>query len=172
MGYFKGLVDINFKIDDKGRTLFYPWGVLGRGYIVPNKSKEHQIKRFKIIYHIISIPCMSFIAVAILAGWTKGLIFVFIFPLCYYLGTVLLLKWLPIVSDTKLGIKESYINSSKSHSAITLWLMLICSVLLIFAGIIVIVFDKTAWLIGSICILFFGVCACVVGYMIKTRKTP
>ena len=38
MGYFDGLTDGVFKTDSEGKFLFYPWGVPGKGYILPDDS--------------------------------------------------------------------------------------------------------------------------------------
>jgi len=171
MGYFNGITDSNFKTDDKGRILFYPWGVLGKGYILTDDSIKRKIRRFKKRYHIISLPCLATIAVVVLTGWVECLILFPIFPLWYWFKTAQLLKGAHFVTDTKFGLKESYTFSSKSHNIVTLWLMLIVSVLFTLAGIIVFIFDKSAWLFGVICILFFGACSCAIGYMIKVKKT-
>lgn len=169
MGYFEGLTDINFKTDDEGKTLFFPWGVIGRGYVLPDESKKQQIRRFKRIYHVISIPCMGTIAIAILGGWFYCSVLILIFPLWYFLGTTLLLKGLPLAYDSKLSIKESYANSSKAHNIKTLWLMLFFSVLFVLAGVVIFLFDKSTWFLSLICILFFGTSGCGVGYMIKNH---
>jgi hypothetical protein len=33
MGYFDALTSSSFKKDESGKTVFYPWGVLGKGHI-------------------------------------------------------------------------------------------------------------------------------------------
>ena len=170
MGYFNGITDIYFKTEDKGRTLFYPWGVFGRGYILPDESKRQKIREFKKRYHMVSIPCFATIAVAILYGWVGCFIIIPIFPLWYFFRTAQLLKGVPSVTGTKMGLKESFEISSKSHNIIILWLMLIVSVLFTIAGIITFIFDKSAWPLGLICILFFGAAGCAIGYMIKAKK--
>lgn len=170
MGYLKGITEINFKTDDEGRTLFYPWGFLGKGYLLPDEAKIEKIKRYKKIYHIITIPCISILAVSILGGCVYCFAIMLIFPLLYFGGTAMLLKGVPFVPDTKLSFKESYENSSKAHNICTLWVMLACSILFTLAGVILIFLDKTSWVIGLICILFFGACSCVFSYMIKVKK--
>jgi len=53
MGYFKRLAGSSFKVDDQGNTLFYPWGILGHGYILPDKETEKRIRRFVTWYYCI-----------------------------------------------------------------------------------------------------------------------
>ncbi len=40
MGYFDGLTGASFKKDKRGYTVFYPWGIGGRGYILPEHKKD------------------------------------------------------------------------------------------------------------------------------------
>ena len=37
---------MNFKKDTEGRTLYYPWGYLGSGYIIESQKKMNQIRKF------------------------------------------------------------------------------------------------------------------------------
>src|SRR3989337_695722 len=46
MGYFDGLTDGLFKKDTLGDILFYPWGMLGSGFIIKSEPKHNQIRRF------------------------------------------------------------------------------------------------------------------------------
>lgn len=55
MGYFNGLVSGLFKLDKAGRVVFYPWGVLGKGYIITEKPVADGILRFVIIIIIVGV---------------------------------------------------------------------------------------------------------------------
>lgn len=46
MGFFRRLTDSSFKVDAAGRSIFYPWGIFGRGYVLPNKEYEEKIRSF------------------------------------------------------------------------------------------------------------------------------
>jgi hypothetical protein len=37
MGFFNALTSSGFKTGQDGRKLFFPWGVLGRGYIIDSE---------------------------------------------------------------------------------------------------------------------------------------
>ena len=55
MSYFDGLSDGLCKTDKDGNLIFYPWGILGKGYILPDEHRKKRIKRFKSFYHKISL---------------------------------------------------------------------------------------------------------------------
>lgn len=40
MGYFEGLTNGNFKKDRDGNTIFFPWGILGKGRVLPDEQTE------------------------------------------------------------------------------------------------------------------------------------
>lgn len=43
MGYFDSLFDGFFKTDSKGKSSFYPWGFLGKGYILPDAKTKQKV---------------------------------------------------------------------------------------------------------------------------------
>lgn len=61
MGYFKRLADSSFKVDNQGNTLFFPWGILGRGYVLPNIETEKKVRRFVTWYHFIGLTLVLII---------------------------------------------------------------------------------------------------------------
>jgi hypothetical protein len=44
MGYLDGLRDVSFNTDEKGNIIFFPWGIFGKGYIIP----AHQNDQFRL----------------------------------------------------------------------------------------------------------------------------
>jgi hypothetical protein len=46
MGYFDALTASWFGTDASGRTLYFPWGVLGAGYITENDEQAARLRRF------------------------------------------------------------------------------------------------------------------------------
>jgi len=55
MGYFRSLGDSSFKIDDCGNTIFFPWGILGKGYLLSDKKTEEKIRQFITWYHAVGL---------------------------------------------------------------------------------------------------------------------
>ena len=54
MGYFDALTSSAFKTTEDGRRLFFPWGVLGRGYVLSQSQYERLQKQVR-IYTIVAL---------------------------------------------------------------------------------------------------------------------
>ena len=46
MSFLDRLTDSGFKTNNRGQVVFYPWGVLGKGYVLGSDEKEKQVRRF------------------------------------------------------------------------------------------------------------------------------
>ena len=55
MGYFDAMTKGCFKTAQDGRNLFFPWGVLGRGYTVASEQDYLRLQRQFKIYMIVSL---------------------------------------------------------------------------------------------------------------------
>lgn len=108
-GYSQDLTATWFKKDNNGRTVFYRWGVLGKGYILSNSTIENQIRTFVKRYLIISL--ISSIVGIKLGGWKLGVLLLLVLYLWYYLGTRRFLIGLPIAKE-KLKISDVYVTKS------------------------------------------------------------
>jgi hypothetical protein len=167
MDYFDGLTDAKFKTDAQRRLLFYPWGILSKGYVLPDESKKQQIRRFVRLYYIVFWPVI--IGTMIFIGWIFSFAVMFLLFLWYYFETSRFLKGLPIAGE-KLSLSESYTSSAKSHNMATLWILLIFSVLFVLSGFAILVHNRDAWFIGLASIIFFGASSLANGYMIKVKN--
>ena len=54
-GYFKAISNMPFKKGTDGNTLFYPFGIFGKGYILPNEKIERKIRKSFMVFNIISL---------------------------------------------------------------------------------------------------------------------
>ena len=121
MGYFDGLTGGVFKIDPEGKFLFYSWGVLGKGYVLPDDFKKQELRKFISLWYKVSLPAIIGIGVGI--GWIFTLVLLpFVFS-WYYFTTRLLLRGLSI-TGTRLTLRESYTSSAKSHTTASLGFLL------------------------------------------------
>lgn len=51
MGYFGGLGSGIIKKDKANQPVYYPWGVLGKGYMLPSEEREPEIKNMVILFY-------------------------------------------------------------------------------------------------------------------------
>jgi hypothetical protein len=168
MGYLDGLTDVSFKTDENGNTLFYPWGVFGKGYIVPDDKKNNirlSIKRNMLIV----VPLTLLIAI-----FLKGSPGTFIIVLSLdFIGYSI---WMNrkirgmAVSSIKLTFSDSLERSAHSYNSTILWLLEIGALLFVLVGILILFIIPTKWPIGLSSILIFGFSAYVFWNMIKTKR--
>ena len=83
MGYFDGLTSGSFKTAEDGRKLFFPWGVLGRGYVLASEQDDARLRRQLKVYMMVSLALIIFtgplagnLATLALAGPLVGFHFV------------------------------------------------------------------------------------------------
>lgn len=164
MGYFEGLADASFKKDSNGNNVFYPWGVLGKGRVLPNETTKAKLRTFVIRYYQIMLP--TAILLGIFRLWLPAILVLTLLTLGFYLYVNLLTKDCPICTE-KLTLKESYKNSANSHNTLMLWLLLLVSLLFMMGGIWL--FFKGRLFIGLGSVVFFGLCSAVIILMLKVK---
>lgn len=168
--YFARLTDVSFKKDSHGNTLFFPWGIYGKGRIITDEISERKIRNFIILYNQISL--LTVIITIASFGCVWSLLLPPVFTGWFYFAMKSLLNGCPY-SEEKIGFQESFAKSSKIFNKFTLWILLICSALFVIAGVVVILFAKSTGdlLIGINSIIFFGACAAVYVYILSLKKT-
>jgi len=166
MGYFDGLADASFKKDSNGNDVFYAWGVLGKGRVLPDEATKAKLRKFVIRYYQIMLP------IAILLGifrlWLPALLVLTALTFGFYFYVNQLTKNCPICTE-KLTLKESYRNSANSHNTLMLWLMLLASLLFVAAGMWM--FIKGRLFLGLGIVVFFGLCGAAFILMIKVKRS-
>ena len=168
MGYFDGLTDSSFKTDSEGRIIFYPRGILGKGYIIPTERKKNDLRNLLKKYYMVSLPVI--IGSGLAVGWLFSLILIPILILCFLLVVKKYTKDLEI-TENKLKLKESFQNSANSHNIGTLWFMFTCSLLFLVASIFILLSKPEGLFVGILVFLFFSVSAIVILQMIIARKS-
>ncbi|WP_155253510.1 hypothetical protein [Bradyrhizobium japonicum] len=71
MGYFQGLTSSSFKTTEDGRRLFFPWGVLGRGYLVGSEEKYGRLRKQMKTYIVVSV-LLIVVAPSLFRGYNLG----------------------------------------------------------------------------------------------------
>lgn len=165
MGYFDGLTEASFKKSEQGETLFYPWGVLGKGYIVSDAKKEAELRKFTKLNYIITLPVV--IINQLLFGYLPNLVLLPIYLVIFLVLLKKLTKDLPIANE-KLKISESYKNSASKHNLATLIVLALCSLAFTITGILFII-DGRNILLGSFAAILFGLSTVAISYMILNK---
>ncbi len=167
MGYFDGLASGIIKKDNDNNPVYYPWGVLGKGYVLPDAERETTIKNMVILFYQLFF----------------GLFFVHLFVLknipIFVVLTIALIAWFLLKSrqltkdcpksDEKLTIKEGYTNSAKAHNKTVLWILLVVAVLFTLGG-IAMLFSGKLLILGLIMTILFGASSAAIYYMIQVKN--
>ena len=167
MGYFEGLTSGSFKTTPDGRRLFFPWGVLGRGYSLASEGDYQRLRRQIKSYMMVSLVLI--IGANLSAGYAACLMMALI--LCaFYLGWMWYLLPRLRSSDEKLSLHESMTASARAHSAFGLRAMQIGSLVLMAGGFMMLGADSNHRLFASAAIFFFGLCLASITYKLNLRQ--
>jgi NADH:ubiquinone oxidoreductase subunit 3 (subunit A) len=166
LGYIDGLTDALFKLDRDGKDIFYPHGILGKGYVLPNSAKKEEVRGFLKRFYLVSL--LLILLTGSTVGWAANVILIPPLLLWYYLRVKRLLKEVMPTAE-KLKFSEAASNSAKSHNLFTLWFLEVCSLLFVLSGLLILFIAPQKWFIGLMSVVFFGACAFSIGYMILAR---
>ncbi len=167
MGYFDGLASGIIKKDVNNNSVYYPWGILGKGYVLPNAERESAIKKMVILFYQLFLALFAFFFIIfknlpIFGVGTIGLTIWFLYQ------SKQLTKDCP-VSTEKLTLKEGYTNSAKAHNKTVLWILLGVSILFTL-GAVALVFNRKTLLLGLFFTPLFGACSWAIYYMIQVKN--
>lgn len=166
MGYFNALASGIIKKDLQNRSVYYPWGVLGKGYVIPTEAKETDIKNLVIRFYQIMFALIIFHAFTKLLWFSLPL---FLASAIWFLyGSYRFTQPLEI-SQEKLTLKEAYTNSGKQHNLIVLWILLGVSVIFTGLGLLLLLVGKLG--AGLFITTLFGLCTAAIGYMVKIKQS-
>jgi hypothetical protein len=170
VGYFKGIAAGSFKTDAEGRSLFFPCGVLARGRVLDDPSKEERVRKFVTRYNAVGI--LGSIGVVISGKWILLAAFLPVMLAWYYFGVRALVGDCAYSEDT-LTVRDAYANAAVAHNAFTLWLLLVASVLFVAGGAFMAVRGPalSQRAIGAFAVLFFGAGVAASWHMLKVRRS-
>ncbi|HUK99433.1 MAG TPA: hypothetical protein VLX29_01115 [Nitrospirota bacterium] len=131
MGYFDGLADVSFKTDEQGKTIFYPWGIFGKGYIIPEDKKDRF--RFTIKRYLQMCVPLTFVFSIFL---NLLLFFFIILPLYFVIWVKTSTRGLATSSD-KFTLAAATNKFARKYNWATFWFLEIISFLFILAGIFI-----------------------------------
>lgn len=165
MGYFDGLVSGSFKKDAQGNSVFYPWGIMGKGYILRTVAEEEKLRGALKLNYMIMLPAIIIIQIAV-GAWLNFIlvpVYIVLFTLWVYRTTRGLER-----SFEKITVAESYKSSAKAHNLPTLIILEICAIGFVAIGVWMIVEGEPLFM-PVLCILLFGAAALAIGYMIVQK---
>lgn len=178
MGYFDGITNAAFKIDDQGRRLFFLYGKFGKGRLLPTEADEQLMrKKYKTFYMytlFFVVPVVVLTNLLSHQGWTLKL-----FMIQLLIGAILLAPayiWMEIEArkfakvDARLTFAESYANSAAGHNYFSLIALLVVSGVFVLGGLLMAIYAPSGdrW-IGMIGVIFFGACGAVIGWMLRLK---
>jgi hypothetical protein len=165
MGVFGALTRSSFEERD-GRWIFYPYGVLRRGFFLANDQQHVQLRRFV-------KRCLLIVGVALfLPSVTVGPAFVALtippILLWYMLAVRRLTRGLPFARE-RLALRDNIRTHARRFNLSDLWTLEITFLLFVVAGLWLLIAKPENWLVGGVSVLFCAACAISVGVMIVTR---
>ncbi len=171
MSLFDGILNSYFRVNSKGDAEYYPNGIFGKGYIVPNKEKENEIRRFlKKFYFTLILIIPVLVTICLFSDFVYVLYLIPLMVIWAIYTNRLHTKNLQ-TTEKKLKWNESLQNSANSHNKTTLWLLFVASMILSAAGIFLLVLGEGSVLFYLFDITFFGVCSIIYLKMIKMKHS-
>ena len=157
------MADRLFKVDDKGRSLFYPWGCLGKGYIVTEEATEKSIRLFVSYYYAL---CLVLVAIFFV---TDSMIYpsVFILLVVWVLGVKYVTRNLE-PTKMKLTFTESMTSLAKRRSKAILSLTVIGGLFLVAMSIQQYLSGKS--ILGGLAVAFFVALTALNGYVLYLKN--
>lgn len=169
IAYFDGLVNASFKQTRDGRTAYYPWGVLGKGILVPDAAFEHKLRKLLKNFYICMLPLVV-CAVVFLNLW-QTTVAVALPTLVFYIQSARMTRGLPR-TDEAMTMRESMANSALGHGKVPLYLLSVVSGVFVLLGLLSMGFakDTQGFLVGLGCVVLFGACLFVFLKMLKSLR--
>ena len=170
MKFLEAVVGNYFKTAEDGRLLYFPRGVLGRGYIVPSNDEalrlRRQLKCFWAILIVASFVIPQFIAFGfyVAAAMIGALLLAF-----SEIGTRYSRRRLQ-PSHEKLSVRESVIKAALAYGAGLIWFFAIStlSMLMLFTSLLII--KPEDWLWGVLGIVLVGPLFAFYVLLIRLRR--
>jgi hypothetical protein len=167
MGYFDTLVGGWFKTTADGRTLFFPFGALGRGYEVGPEIDCANL-RFQVMAWTVG-GIIGVIGALELLGNFAGLVAAAAL-LALYDGWVWYLTRGMRPSDKRLSLRESFTAQARALNPVLLGAAEIAAIVLLLVSFAMLAAEPDNWLVAVFMIVVFGACAITFGYMLALRQ--
>jgi hypothetical protein len=153
-----------FKVDESGTPLFYPWGSLGKGYIVKDKKTEAKIRNFIAYYYV----CLFILMAAFVFAGYAYYLFILLLPvfIVWEIGTRALTKTL-VATEIRLTFSESMKLFARARNRVTLLLTAVLSLIFLILSVKTFLSHRSFWL--GLAVVFFIVMALGNWYVFKLK---
>jgi hypothetical protein len=177
VGWLDRIATASFKKDAEGRNLFFPWGKLGPGRVVPSEADSAWIRSYLKIYFV----CVVVTAVPVIvigkifrtsADLTTGALFIGAFVVVLIIPWFVL--WLRVRSWLVAGEREMSVHDALSRSAekmgpVPLWIGIVGGGLM--AALCLFLVIASDEIVGAtVGLAFFGVCAGFLVLVLRARR--
>lgn len=154
MGYFEALAASSFTADSEGRRIFFPWGVLGKGYVIPTEDEYERLRATLVRTYQVLFPATVLLAV-LFRSWMPWVLFAL--PSLFVLGYPIWVRratsgWNQ--SAQRLSLRQSIANQAQHHSRPFLWFLFIGGLVFVAGGLWLIAVHR--WYVGIASISLFG----------------
>ncbi|MBR0753720.1 hypothetical protein JQ604_16145 [Bradyrhizobium jicamae] len=166
MEEFEGLVNSGFKVSQDGRLLFFPWGVLSRGYVVPSEDDYWRLQR--LITACMVVTTAVILVPTFFGAYAVAAVLVVAVLVLYYVWTRLALRHFEVV-DERLSFHEIMTPVAHALGPVKLWLSVIGSLVFVLVGTLLFILTPGDWLFPLGIIGFFGLGGVAAIYMLILR---
>jgi hypothetical protein len=136
LGYLDRMISGYFKSAQGGRKLFYPWGPMGRGYVIASEQDYSRVAKDLKAY-IVILVVLSFGAIFVV-GYLGALILMPAALVFYIFWKPHLVRGLQ-PSEENLSLRQSYTNQALAHSSKELWSWEIASLVVLGVGVLILI---------------------------------
>ena len=166
MSYLDALVNSLFKKSESGATLFYPYGIIGKGYAVSSASEHSRIRSALKVYYVVTFLAMVISIYFLNWFYAAG---------CAILGIGGYLAWSAsvtrrlVASSERLRYSESLAQSLPYYSTWVLVVLSLLSFIFVLMGGFIIYIEPSEWLMSLLCMGFFGATTVILVFMTITK---
>ena len=171
--------DLNFKKDAEGRDLFFLWGKLGRGRIVPGKTARDWVKLYLKTYWVCVIVITG--PLVVVGKIMRSSPDTSTGTMLMIVGiSVWLAPWIPlwlwvrtwqVAAEREMTLAQAMASSANQIGGLALSLVTACALVMVVIG-LWLLFLSEETTIGLITIGFFGFCLALFLFMWRIRKQP
>jgi hypothetical protein len=170
MGYIDALTSSCFKTAQDGSKLFFPWGTLGRGYVIPSQPVYERLQRQVSAVMALTLPVsITVVVLSNLFGLTIAALAIVLCIACAMVWARYVVRGLQPATE-RLSLQESITSQARLQSPALLWSILIVSIAFVGAGIYVWIINPRNWLTPVAAISFFGFGAAFLANMLVVRR--